>query len=566
MKLFLIAIYTLIFLLSDISGYSQLPPGEEMKNPYGIGTYECGGIYWKTVEDGECTIEYKEKKGRSWHKGFPLIYDSRNGEYRGSIIKLKPDTEYKVKLSTRKLKSKLKFKTRNDQFPIGKITRISEGESDKPIIIKESGTPGAYHLVTIPDNTRSVLNMKNVYNYGIEIDADYVIVRGVEIRNPKVHGILIRRNRHDIVIEQCYITFWGRIGGPITYGNFEGNMDSGIFAENGTWNLTIQRNLIEDPRGCSNDWRTGHPAGPQGISIIQSKGGNIIRYNDIISTGNHGFNDAIGGSRNRSFEGNMNRDSDIHGNIIRNVWDDAIESEGGNMNVRIWGNYMHLFFNGIATASTSNGPIYMFRNVFGESRRGEENTLGGIMFKTGDQNEFGGGRRLIFHNTALQPNGCYNVIGRDANCMTRNNIFNVNGRLAPETEKEPGNDFDYDYFPGIPPQGQEQNRINLRTRASGRRLFVPSYKLEFYPVKNITSVVFGKFEFQFGELTRIITDPVYQITNPMIDGAEVIPGFNDDFSGSGPDVGAFERGAPPLEFGRRAYLRYDEGWSPWEKY
>jgi hypothetical protein len=49
-------------------------------------------------------------------------------------------------------------------------------------------------------------------------------------------------------------------------------MDSGIWADEGTQYVTIQRNLIEDPRGSANDWTTGHPAGPQGISIIQSKG------------------------------------------------------------------------------------------------------------------------------------------------------------------------------------------------------------------------------------------------------------------------------------------------------
>src|SRR5690606_1183882 len=146
--------------------------------------------------------------------------------------------------------------TRSDHFPIGKTTLLPEGESDKTIVITESGSPNAYHLVTVPIDSRSVVNIKNVYDYGIEIDADYVIVRGLEIRNAKIHGIRINRDRHDIVIEQCYITFWGRIGGPITYGNLEGSTDSGIYAEKGTWNLTIQRNLLEDPRGASNDWET----------------------------------------------------------------------------------------------------------------------------------------------------------------------------------------------------------------------------------------------------------------------------------------------------------------------
>jgi len=45
----------------------------------------------------------------------------------------------------------------------------------------------------------------------------------------------------------------------------------------------------------------------------------------------------------------------------------------------------------------------------------------------------------------------------------------------------------------------------------------------------------------------------------------VLPGFNDDFTGKAPDLGAFEVGHPPLQFGRRAYRRYDEGWAAWER-
>jgi hypothetical protein len=562
LKLISISFFTLI---SITIGYGQ--PGEKAKNPYAVSTYECAGVYWKTPESGACKIRYREAKSKAWKEGLELVYDSRDGEYRGSIIKLIPNTEYQVELSTKSANTQLTFITRNDVIPIGKTTMLPEGESDKTIVITESGTPDAYHLVTVPPNSRSVLNMKNVFDHGIEIDADYVVVRGIEVRNARVHGIRVRRNRHDIVIEQCYITFWGRIGGPITYGNFEGNMDSGIYAENGTWNLTMQRNLIEDPRGASNDWETGHPAGPQGISIIQSLGGNVIRYNDIVSSEDHGFNDGIGGSANFSDVGNVNRDSDVYGNIIRNVWDNPIEVEGANMNIRVWGNYMDLYYSAVATATTHKGPIYIYRNVFGRSRRGQRNNIGGPMVKTGDRQGFGGGRRLIFHNTALQPNGPNNVIGGDPNCMTRNNIFDVPGSLAPNSEKEPLSDFDYDYYSGNSLGiAKEENRIAFRTSPAGSRLYVSSYKLEFYPRSTIASVTIGKFPFEFGDRTVTITDPVFQIKNPLIDGGVVIPGFNDDYKGAAPDIGAFEVGAPPLEFGRRAYLRYDEGWAPWEKY
>jgi hypothetical protein len=268
-----------------------------------------------------------------------------------------------------------------------------------------------------------------MYDYGIDINADYVIIRGVEIRDAGIHGIIIRQGRHDIVIENSHIRFWGRIGGPWGSGNFDGDMDSGIFAEIGTKNITIQRNLIEDPRGAANDWATGHPAGPQGISFIESAGGHVIRYNEITSTETHGFNDGIGGSRNFSDTGNLNRDCDVYGNIIRNVWDDAIESEGGNTNIRIWG-------------------IYIFRNVIGESRKTFKGSGdGGKLFKPGGGDIHG--RRYYLHNTALQPNGAMNVSpGPHAlfNTFSRNNIYDVPARLVPDTESVNSNDLDYDFF------------------------------------------------------------------------------------------------------------------------
>jgi hypothetical protein len=539
-------------------------------NPHAVTTYECAGIYWKIAESDQCMVKYRELKNNTWHDAMPLVYDQRDGEYRGSVVNLKPDTEYEAELDNDSLKSHLKFRTRNDNFPVGNKTIISSGESDKKIFITESGTPDRYHLVTVTPGGKSVLNLENSSDYGIEIDADYVIVRGIEIRNAAMDGIFIRKNRHDIVIEQCHIVFWGRIGGPGTYGNLEGGYDSGIYAEDGTYNLTIQRNLIEDPRGASNDWESGHPDGPQGISIFESSGGNVIRYNDIVSSEDHGFNDGIGGGENFSFTGNMNKDSDIYGNIIRNVWDDAIECEGGNMNVRIWGNYFHFFFNGIATACTSRGPIYIFRNVSGESRTGHRNTDGGALIKTGEKEPFGGGRRFVFHNTILQPGGVFDVFTShvNPNCVTRNNIFDVRGRLATDRGKNPASDYDFDYFSGGTKgnSAQEGHAVRINQTPSGTRLFMPSYSLEFYLKSSINAIKWGAFKYELGNKVVEITDPVVWIKNPLIDGGIIIPGFNDEYTGKGPDIGAFETGLPPMQFGRRAYLSYNTDRAPWELY
>jgi hypothetical protein len=540
------------------------PAAEAAEAAYAVPTFECVGLYWKHEDRGACQARFRVRGTETWRETLGPVYDGRDHEYRGSIVGLTPDTEYDVELTADTNRTQLSFRTRSDRFPIGKTTTVPAGESTLPIVITESGSPDAYHLVTAPAGKRSTIELRNTAPIGVEVKANYVIVRGLEVRNAGQHGICIRGGQHDVVVEACHLIHWGRIGGAASFGG-QGNTDSGIVAERGTRNLTLQRNLIEHPRGASNDWETGHPAGPQGITVFDSLGGNVIRYNEIWSTEDHGFNDGIGGGANFSTQGNMNRDSDVYGNIVRNVWDDALEIEGANMNVRVWGNYLHQFFVGIASAATSRGPLYIFRNVTGVSRRNHQNATGGNMLKTGDR-DFSGGRRYVFHNTALQPNGVTNIFSAPlTNGVSRNNLFDAPGRLAAATEHEGGpSDFDYDLFSGAErgvatePHGVIGSRI--------RPAYVVSHALEFYPASTMLRVAGGKIPVKFGEQERILTDPVLQVPNPVIDGGVPLPGFNDGFTGAAPDLGAFETGTPPLQFGRRAYLRHDEGWAPWERY
>jgi len=64
----------------------------------------------------------------------------------------------------------------------------------------------------------------------------------------------------------------------------------------------------------------------------------VCRYNRVYGSSGHYYNDGIGGYQNESVNGAASNDSDIYGNIVSEVWDDAIESDGGNRNVRIFGN------------------------------------------------------------------------------------------------------------------------------------------------------------------------------------------------------------------------------------
>ena len=532
------------------------------KGTYAVGTFECLGLYHKSAEVGECKVRFRAQGSNSWREGLPLWYDARMGEYRGSLVYLQPDTPYVVELMLGgKTVTVPGARTRSDKFPIGKTTMVKGGESYDPIVITESGTPDAYHLVTVTPGERASIDVANGADNTVTVEADYVIVRGLELKNARNHGLYIGKGHHDVVVEDCHILGWGNGGGSMSFGNL-GARNSGIFADLSTANLTLQYNLIEDPRGSSNDWRTGHPQGPDGITTDQSQGGNILRYNTIRSTEDHGYDDGITGAYNGSRVGSMHRDSDIYGNYVRNVWDDALEVEGGNRNIRIWGNYLHMTTQAIAVNSTADGPIYIFRNVVGRSRwTHEEGASGGYALKTGNLQGLVPGRRFLFHNTLVQPGGSGNVFGggdADPNIMSRNNAWDTNGQFNRNrpADSAPLSSFAYDVFTGI-----RMNMPTIDKEVRTNPTYIPAEGLEFYPQTWYMGVQNGRSEFTRAGRTFGVAGGVVSRRNAMIDGGTPVPNFNDGYVGKAPDVGAFERGLPPLKFGREGANR---PFAPWQ--
>jgi hypothetical protein len=528
---------------------------------WAVPTFESLGLYFNhATDEGACTVRYRAA-GAEWREGHPLVYDNRERQYRGSLVGLRPDTAYDIRLEVNKQIVELKARTRSEKLPVGKTTHLPGGTTDQTLYVREAGTEKGWHLIMPAPNTKVVSDVFNTAEYNIVVEADYVIIRGLELRNAAVHGVLIRKGVQHVIIEDCHITGWGRIGGARVWGISSGS-DSAVYAEYDAGHLVIQRNLIEYPRSGANDWESGHPSGPQGISLINSRGGNVIRYNTIRSTEDHGFNDGIGGGSNYSFVGSPNRDSDIYGNQISNCWDDAIESEGANMNVRIWSNYIHHTFVHIATAATSMGPLYVFRNVLGHSRVSHLDPSGGMMIKTGmnyinvngERVSTGLGYRFIYHNTALQPNGALDVFSNHElhNAVSRNNIFYARGRVYAQDRGVPGNDFRNDLTGGYLGGGFI------------RSMFLPSDRLEWYVAPTMRRIQWGRVEYKQSGQSFGITDPVVQVKNPALDAGIAIPGFNDEYGGPAPDIGAFENAMPPLRFGRE--MAPDFSRPPWELY
>jgi hypothetical protein len=391
----------------------------------------------------------------------------------------------------------------------------------------------------------------------VVVSAPYVIVRGLTLKGASEHALEIGAGAHHVVVERNDISGWGRLqtdaSPPDNYWGYD--MDAAIYCRDqaGAEQIVVQRNRIHDPRSGSNNWSeprpaygdNTHPAGPQAVSFESCGGNNVFRYNEVTSApdGKHWYNDGFGGWENFSTEGFPRADSDIYGNVIANYWDDAIESDGGNRNVRTWGNYLGEGFAKISAATSSVGPYYVFRNLSEKSRyQGGTNTDDierGPLLKAGaPDGEPNGGRLYLLHNTMLQPPpvapeteplgagaGIADSGGTLLNLVSRNNI--IHGATVWNTiycsPCDPSNDFDYDLNSGAVTayDGAEAHGF------SGTPTYDPAN---------------GPNDFAL--------DP----TSLGYDTAVVIPGFNADFLGAGPDVGAHERGSASMEFGVDAGL------------
>jgi hypothetical protein len=518
---------------------SPLPIAAQALDVRAVPTYESVGLYWTNPGPGAitggCEVKFRRSVDSAWRQGLAMWFDARDNQCRGSLVHLAPDTDYQVELNTpgSAPARSLTFRTWPNQRPVARTVTVPSASAT--LNITEGGSPAGY--VVYQGARGAVLDANNAAPYNVFIGASYVIVRGLVLKGAQQDGIRIAPNVTDVIIEDNEITTWGRQRA----GSWGVEHDSAIHAVCSSPTLervTVQRNLIHHPRYGANSWSDGHPEGPQAVTFDGCGGNHVIRHNTIFSSPGQYYNDIIGGAPNPSKTGFPNADSDIYGNELSDSWDDAIEAEGGNMNVRIWGNYMDETGTGIASTPTTVGPLYMWRNVYNRSRllekmpRDQDDRQ--VMFKSGSDPLLGDGRRYVFHNTTLQARESGSVHGLGAsggisgtgstrlvnNTVSRNNIFHNWRTWDAYFEIGVGNDFANDMYNG-----------RAGAPSVGGINATPAYK----PGHGWQSESGGQYELQPG--------------TPGHDQGARIPNFNDAYADAAPDIGAAEEGTGPMRFG-----------------
>ena len=301
------------------------------------------------------------------------------------------------------------------------------------------------------------------------------------------------------------------------------NMQLGIFVN---WNGTsaqgndtrIEGNEVYDPLVNEWPWAAVKGSFMEGTGIIvRGRTGAIVRDNHVHNF----FNGIYTGSSGALENSELAFDADIYNNSIHDVSDDALEPEGACINHRFRDNTVDRSFIGLSVAPVTQGPTWVLRNAF--------TGFTGRAIKFADDSD---GIVLIYHNTGWTS--ASNINGMDLitpvhHVTMRNNIFQSTGYSFAEV-----------------PTGSTANDWNHDNWYTTRGSSGPHFKWENVNYNTISSLCSASglecsgYENPPGFTNPTGGDFTLLPSSPNIDRGVPLPGINDGFAGSAPDVGAYE--------------------------
>jgi hypothetical protein len=551
-------------------------------------TYQSISVYANFLSDGNdnnsATLAYRRVGDTAWKSGMDLTPDRRKtvpgaggphpnpfaNQWRGSLLMLQPDTSYEVRvtfadpdgvLGVNPVTATITTRdetppspgttyhvatTGNDANPgtaaapwstlqraaasvLPGDTVVVEAGTYAPVTISASGTASGFIYFKAADGARPVIETTPGVGTLVSIAGSYIRFSGFEMVGGQ-WGVQVVLGAHDVIVERNLIRGQkssGTEGVAILLGD-------SFSVQNLVANITVQDNVI----------RADTLPEPETNMILvkAASGGHVIRRNQIIFSyqgGNVHGTDCIGGLPNFAPHGGFFKDTDVNDNYCDGATDEGIEIDGGNANVRVWGNTIVGANLGFSITPVYYGPVYVFRNLVHDLR---DHWVGScVMIKDG---ESGSGAVYFYHNTFYSPSGtaCRGVVkgaaayggGADqSNVHFRNNVMHYWGRLYETSDKT----VDYN--------------LSFVEPASGDR------------VAEWGGASYGSFaDFQagtgqeahglYGRATFVnAAAGDYRLTadNPGVDRGVALRGFNDADSawpslGNGPDIGAFESGGP----------------------
>ncbi len=370
----------------DPSEAFTLKPGEVASlvrtlGPKGRPAYEVYAVVRPTfvscgleipAEPGEsCLVRYWAKGSLMWETAADLVYFDTTKTWRGSITGLAEDTDYnlRIKVGDRETTT-AGFRTWKSDVPVAKTVTLDPKTESFPIRIDAKGSSDGWIRYTLPEGTKLV-NATTNDTIAVE-GAQYVLLDDMTIEGGTGRYSVTVRDSRFVRIRNCDISRWGR-NGPVAYdrkgrcqdsAGKEINFDGAITLFRGAVGTVVERCFVHDPNCRANSWFYSHPAGPEAVMLNKPDHSTVIRYCDFVGSDVHRFNDAVESWGNFHEDGGFNRDADVYGNFMIYCNDDCIELDGGQRNVRCFGNRFEAALCGVSIQGCMMSPVYVEDNLF----------------------------------------------------------------------------------------------------------------------------------------------------------------------------------------------------------
>ncbi len=490
-------------------------------------------VEWEIQGDanlnGVVNVSYREKGSRDWVKGMPLfrVPEGRNlqfswkNKHSGSIFDLRPDTEYEIKLT---LKDPDGGET--ERIAVSRTRKVPVIDGNCEIInIK----PGRYDTLAAKSGTSE---RPVVYTCGsgeaffrhIDLKSrKWVYLKDLKVENLAPEGIGIQMNgASDCMVTGCRID---AVYGIVAY-------------KPGAMNCYISDNIITGVCEWTNEAMGAHGANI-GEGIEMTGPGNVICFNRVS-----GFRDCISTMEDQHVVDQTC--IDIYNNDIYRGVDDAIEADFCFSNCRIFRNRITNCFVGLSSQPGLGGPNYFFRNSM-------YNIIhGGFKLKRFSRGD------VVMHNTVIKVGAGLNGNDTMDYVWFRNNLaiggptggvnwgdYGAGRPWAAEIVRTGKHcSFDYDAVGvfGVPYFAMIGSR--------------PFSDVEPHGIERLElDEIFDNVQFPnppVPERSAQILMPVKGAV--VLDKAFRINNINDDFKGTGPDIGAYELDAEIPHYGPRTTL------------